>query len=117
MSIKSNVAGLALVLGAVLPVTAQDLPATDPGLFQALFTGSEVPRNWISTPALLSGDLTPQMLAAIVDRLSANGGQYISADKSADGWLMHMKNGDVRARIVRGTDGLLIGVFFGKVGS
>jgi len=111
---------LILILAILFSGTAQISPAwpseaaaTDPQLFQDMFSGGEISEQWIEPAA--RDELTTAMLADIVARLTSNGGSYLKAEKSARGWNLYFQNGQARARIVRAGNGQLIGVFFSKI--
>lgn len=111
--ITGLVVGLIASIGVATSTNATDLPTDDPGLFSYLFSQKTIPAEWISEPA--NEELTPAMMSEIAIRLSADGGEYENATKSARGWVLDFQNGTARARIVRATDHKIIGVFFSRL--
>ena len=87
--------------------------ATDPDLFNAMFSNQTISNEWIAPAA--QEELTPQMLRDITSDLQHQSGAYTDAKKTARGWLLQFENGEVRARIIRSKFGRLIGVFFSDV--
>ncbi len=108
--LSSLTAALAIIIGSTLFAQSAELPNDDPGLFSYLFAQKTIPAEWIYAPA--SKELTPAMMSEIANRISAEGGQYQDATKTARGWQLDFQNGTVRARIIRAPDHKIIGVFF-----
>ena len=107
------ITGLIMSIGMTTIAQSTDLPADDPSLFSYLFTQKSIPADWISEPA--NEELTPAMLKDIAEKLSAEGGAYQEATKTARGWMLDFQNGTVRARIVRAMDHKIVGVYFSKL--
>ncbi|MFK5977556.1 MAG: hypothetical protein QM488_01550 [Rhizobiaceae bacterium] len=112
-SLKTLALAAIFTLPQIVSASSADLPATDPLLFKAMFTGQQISAQWIE-PAARS-ELTPFMLKTIAKDLQQKGGAYSEAQKTARGWLLQFDKGEVRARIVRSKSGNLIGVFFSGI--